>query len=66
MQIEKNRLYSPREVIVANGGILPLSLSAVYSGMARGEIKSKTIGKRKMIPGGVLLDLVGYSNGSQD
>ncbi|GEM_PF-5983973 len=66
MQIEKNRLYSPREIIVKNGGVLPVSLAAVYKGIDRGEIKCKTIGKRKMIPGGVLLDLVGYSNGSQD
>lgn len=34
MIIEK-RLYAPKEVIVKNGGILAMSLSAVYAGMKK-------------------------------
>lgn len=49
MIIEK-RLYAPKEVIVKNGGILSISLSAVYAGMKKGEIPFKQIGNRKLIP----------------
>lgn len=49
MEIQ-NRLYSPRELIVANGGPLPLSISAVYAAIRRGEIPVVKIGHRKMVP----------------
>lgn len=49
MIIEK-RLYAPKEVIVKNGGILSISLSAVYAGMKNGEIPFKRIDNRKLIP----------------
>ena len=56
MTIEPNRYYSPKDVIVANGGILPLSRSAVYAAIRSGEIPAKQIGKRLLIPGSFLLE----------
>lgn len=58
MSIDERRFYSPKEVIVANGGILPLSLSSVYAAIAKGEIPCKTIGHRKLIPGRYLQQLL--------
>ena len=58
MSIEERRFYSPKEIIVANGGILPMSLSAVYSAISKGEIPCKVIGRRKLIPGSYLIKLV--------
>ena len=58
MSIDVRRFYSPKEVIVANGGILPLSLSSVYAAIAKGEIPCKTIGHRKLIPGRYLQQLL--------
>lgn len=49
MTIER-RLYSPKEIIVKNGGILSMSLSSVYAGMKKGDIPFKQIGNRKLIP----------------
>ena len=49
MIIEK-RLYAPKEVIVKNGGILAMSLSALYDGIKKGSIPFKKIGQRKLIP----------------
>lgn len=57
MTIEPNRYYSAKDVIVANGGILPLSRSAVYAAIRSGEIPAKQIGKRLLIPGTFLLEL---------
>lgn len=54
MVIDPHRFYSPKEVITANGGIFPMSLSAVYAAIARGEIPYKAIGTRKFIPGSFL------------
>lgn len=51
MTIDPKRFYSPREIITANGGILPMSLSAVYAAIERKEIPCKSIGNRKFIPG---------------
>ena len=61
MSIDERRFYSPKEVIVANGGILPMSLSSVYAAIAKGEIPVKTIGHRKLIPGRYLQQLLQYS-----
>jgi hypothetical protein len=58
MLIDSNRFYSPREIIVANGGILPMSLSAVYAAISSKEIPCRTIGKRKFIPGTYLLEFL--------
>jgi hypothetical protein len=60
MSIDARRFYSPKEIIVANGGILPMSLSSVYAAIAKGEIPCRTIGKRKLIPGQYLLHLLQY------
>ena len=49
MKIEE-RFYAPSEIITKNGGILCLSLSAVYAAIKKGEIPTKEVGKRKMIP----------------
>lgn len=54
MVIDPNRYYSPKEIITANGGIFPMSLSAVYAAITRGEIPCKAIGTRKFIPGSFL------------
>ena len=56
MTIETNRYYSPKDIIVANGGILPMSRSAVYAAIRSGEIPAKQIGKRLLIPGTFLLE----------
>ena len=58
MPIDGRRFYSPKEIIVKNGGILPLSLSSVYAAIAKGEIPCKIIGHRKLIPGKFLLQLM--------
>ncbi len=58
MSIVEKRFYSPKEIIVANGGILPLSLSSVYAAIANGEIPCKVIGHRKLIPGTYLFKLL--------
>lgn len=62
MLIDANRFYSPREIIVANGGILPMSLSAVYAAISSKEIPCRTIGKRKFIPGAYLLEFLKNSS----
>ena len=56
MTIETNRYYSPKDIIVANGGILPMSRSSVYAAIRKGEIPAKQIGKRLLIPGTFLLE----------
>lgn len=53
--ISADRFYSAKEIIVENGGILSMSLSAVYSALRSGEIPYKQFGKRKLIPGKFLL-----------
>lgn len=58
MSIDERRFYSPKEIIVSNGGILPLSLSSVYTAIANGEIPCKVIGHRKLIPGKYLVKLL--------
>ena len=58
MSIDGRRFYSPKEIIVKNGGILPMSLSSVYAAIAKGQIPCKTIGHRKLIPGKYLLQLM--------
>ena len=56
MTIETNRYYSPKDIIVANGGILPMSRSSVYAAIRKGEIPAKQKGKRLLIPGTFLLE----------
>ena len=58
MSIDEKRFYSAKEIIVSNGGILPLSLSSVYAAIANGEIPCKVIGHRKLIPGTYLIKLL--------
>ena len=62
MLIDVNRFYSPREVIVKNGGILPLSISTVYAAIQCNDIPSKTMGKRILIPGSYLKRLLDESS----
>lgn len=57
MFIDVNRFYSPKELIVENGGILPLSLSAVYNALAKKQIPFIQFGGRKLIPGSYLKEL---------
>ena len=56
--IIEDRLYSPKEVITKNGGVIAISLSALYAAIERGEIPGVTIGNRKMIQGKFLRALV--------
>lgn len=63
MTIEEKRFYSPKEAITANGGPLPISLSSVYKAIRQGEIPIKKIGKRMLIPGTYLIELLN-SNGA--
>lgn len=60
MIINSDRFYSPKELITANGGPLPLSLSAVYSAIRAGTIPSKQLGKRLLIPGDYLKQLTSF------
>ncbi|MEN6383839.1 MAG: hypothetical protein ABFD79_01425 [Phycisphaerales bacterium] len=57
MIIDANRLYEVKEIITKNGGILPLSLSGVYSLVRRGEIDAIHIGKKVLIKGSFLKKL---------
>ena len=54
----ENRLYSPKEVITKNGGIIAISLSALYAAINNGEIPVRVVGKRKLIPGWFLKELI--------
>lgn len=56
MKFNDDRFYSVKEIIVKNGGPLPLSLSAVYSAIRAGDIPVKKIGKRMLIPGKFLAE----------
>lgn len=53
----ERKWLSPKELIVANGGVLPLSLAAVYQAIRRGEIPCQRIGKRILIPASFLKNL---------
>lgn len=56
MKFDDNRFYSVKEIIVKNGGPLPLSISTVYSAIKAGEIPVKKVGKRMLIPGKFLAE----------
>ena len=63
MNFETHRFYSPKDAITTNGGPLPISLSSVYKAIRQGEIPVKRIGKRMLIPGTYLIELLN-SNGA--
>ncbi len=50
-------LYAVDEVLESNGGILPLSKSAVYKLIREKEIPSRRIGKRVFILGSYIKSL---------
>lgn len=58
MEIDEKRFYSPKELVVRNGGVLPISVSAVYSAIRKNEIPSKRFGNRIMIPGWYIIELL--------
>jgi hypothetical protein len=58
MTIEAGKLYEVKEVIVKNGGILPMSLSGVYNLIRRGEIDVVRLGKKVFIKGSFLYRLM--------
>jgi hypothetical protein len=58
MKIDEDSLYSVKEVVKKNGGILPLGLSSVYAAIRSGKIPAVTLGKRKFISGATLKKLV--------
>lgn len=47
--MEEKLLYTVEEVLECNGGVLPLSKSAVYKLIRQNKIPSKRIGKRVFI-----------------
>lgn len=47
--MERN-LFTPKEVILANGGVLPMSLSGLYKAIRDGIIPAVKLGKRIYIP----------------
>ena len=51
MIIDPKRFYSIKEVITKNGGILPISSTAVYNAVKQGKIPSKELFGRICIPG---------------
>lgn len=59
--LKEKVLYSVEEVLECNGGILPLSKSAVYKLIRENEIPSKRIGKRVFILGSFICELMGKS-----
>ena len=58
---ENKHLYTVDEVLERNGGILPMSKSAVYKLIREEEIPSKRIGRRVFIPGSFLRTLMEQS-----
>ncbi len=50
-------LYTVEEVLECNGGVLPLSRSAVYKLIREQAIPSKRLGKRVFILGSFIRDL---------
>ena len=56
--METKCLYSVDEVLTCNGGILPMSKSAVYKLIREQEIPSKRIGKRVFILGSFFHDIM--------
>ena len=55
-------LYSVDEVLECNGGILPLSKSAIYKLIREKAIPSKRIGKRVFILGSYIESLMKQDN----
>lgn len=51
-------LYTVEESLESNGGVLPMSKSAVYKLIREGKIPSKSIGKRVFILKSFFDDLV--------
>lgn len=58
MKIDEEKLYSIKEVVVKNGGILPMSVSGTYEAIRRGNLPAVTIGKRRFLSGATLKKLV--------
>ena len=55
--MEEKILYSVEEVLESNGGILPLSKSAVYKLIREKKIPSTRIGKRVFVLGSFIRSL---------
>jgi uncharacterized protein YqhQ len=58
MVIDVNRLYALKELIIRNGGPLPIGLSTLYAAVHKGLIPAKRIGRRIFVPGWYLNELV--------
>jgi len=59
MTIETEKLYEVKELIAKNGGVLPMSASGVYNLIRRGELDAIRLGKKLLIKGRVLKQLLG-------
>lgn len=54
----EDRLFSVKELLSRNGGPLPMSRSAVYTGIKNKTIPSVTLGGRVMIPGWFIKEIM--------
>lgn len=52
------KYYSVKELTKTKGGILPMSISALYAAIRRGDLKCVRIGKRILIPESVLNEIL--------
>lgn len=52
------KYYSVKELTKTEGGILPVSLSALYSAIRRGDLRVVRIGKRILIPESALNEVL--------
>lgn len=49
LQNEK-KLYELQELISVNGGPIPLSRAGIYNAVAKGDIPTVNIGRRRFVP----------------
>jgi len=59
--LSEKALYTVEEILERNGGILPLSKSAVYKLIREKKIPSRRLGKRVFILGSFISELAGGS-----
>lgn len=52
------KYYSVKELTKNEGGILPVSLSTLYSAIRRGDLRVVRIGKRILIPESALNEVL--------
>jgi hypothetical protein len=58
MEIITTRLYALKELIVKNGGPLPIGLSTLYAATKKNLIPYKRVGNRLFVPGWFIQSLL--------